>query len=365
MDVEKIRHFRCLQGRYYWQPSKTIADLGMTSEALGTDRGAAQDRARELNKQADELRVASRTGSNCSRPGSCGRLFTEYLASDEFKELKPKTQEGYSYEIGWIDADFSTTMVRALSPKVLKTYYKRLVKERSLSVAYHRLAIFRAVLSWGVSEDWIKHNPALDVRVKVPKKRAVVWTPAQMQTYLAKAAELGWGSIVAMIHVFDSIGQSPIDVRTLLRSSYANGRISVSRSKTGVKGAPIILFPEAIVALDAYLATQPAKLPTAPLFTNERTGEMWVASTLQHTHAAIRAAAKLPKELQMQDFRTTVQTEGGAAGGTVDELKGLARHLSRAAGEHYVHPDGRFVDSIQNKRLALRTAQGTDVVGGE
>ena len=115
------------------------------------------------------------------------------------------------------------------------------------------------------------------------------------------------------------------------------------------------------MALNAYLATQPGKLPTAPLFTNERTGEMWVESTLQHTHAKIRKAAGLPMELQLQDFRTTAQTEGGAAGGTVDELKGLARHLSRAAGEHYVHPDGRFVDSIQDKRLALRTAQAKAV----
>lgn len=358
MDTEKIRHLRLLGGRrYYWQPSKTVSDLGMTAEALGEDRAAAIARAKELNIQADELRAAARRGSNSARAGTVGRLFADYLSSDEFKDLKPRTQEGYVYETSWIEKEFAAVMARALSPKVLKTYYKRLLKERGLTVAYHRLAVFRTVLSWAVSEDWIKHNPALDVRVKTPKKRDVVWSQDQMETYLAQAAEMGWHSIVAMIHVFDSIGQSPIDVRTLLRGAYAAGRINVSRHKTGVKGAPILLFPQAIAALDAYLATQPAKLPTAPLFTNERTGEMWVASTLQHTHAAIRAAAGLPKRLQLQDFRTTVQTEGGAAGGTVDELKGLARHLSRAAGEHYVHPDGRFVDSIQGKRLALRTAK--------
>ncbi|HCE07487.1 MAG TPA: hypothetical protein DEQ40_02590 [Oxalobacteraceae bacterium] len=362
MDVEKIRHLRCLgQGRYYWQPSKTITDLGMAAEALGTDRAIARARATELNRQADELRAAHQAGSNSSRPGTVGRLFSDYRASDEFKDRKDRTREGYDYELGWIEKDFGTVMVRALTPKVLKTYYKRLVAERSVSVAYHRLGVFRLVLTWAVSEDWIKHNPALDVRVKLPKKREVVWTLDQMATYLAKAAELGWGSIVAMVHVFDSIGQSPIDVRTLLRGAYAGGRINVSRQKTGVKGGPILLFPEAVVALDAYLATQPAKLPTAPLFTNERTGEMWVESTLQHTHADIRAAAGLPKQIQMQDFRTTAATEGGASGGTVDELRALQRHSSRTAGEHYVLPDGRFVDSIQQKRLTLRTAAAKKV----
>ncbi len=68
----------------------------------------------------------------------------------------------------------------------------------------------------------------------------------------------------------------------------------------------------------------------------------------------IRRATGLPDELQLQDFRTTVQTEGGAAGGTVDELRGLARHATRSAGEHYVMPDARYVDSVQEKRLAHR-----------
>jgi hypothetical protein len=30
------------------------------------------------------------------------------------------------------------------------------------------------------------------------------------------------------------------------------------------------------------------------------------------------------------------------------------RHATRDAGEHYVHPDARFVESIQKKRLAHR-----------
>jgi site-specific recombinase XerC len=329
----------------------------MSAEALGTDRAAAEARARELNTQGDQLREAARMGSNSNRPGTVARLFTEYQASDEFAELKQRTRDSYTYEMGWIEKDLGGGMVRALSPKALKTYYKRLVKERSITVAYHRLAVFRAVLSWAVSEDWIKQNPALDVRVKMPKKRDVVWTLDQMETYLAQAAADGWHSIVAMVHVFDSIGQSPIDVRTLPRKAYAGGRISVARQKTGVKGAPIPLFPDAVAALDAYLSTQPAALPDAPLFRCETTGEMWGTSHLQHTHAKIRKAAGLPKELQLQDFRTSAATEGGAAGGTVDELRGLQRHSSRTAGEHYVHPDARFVESIQAKRLALRQAK--------
>jgi hypothetical protein len=333
----------------------------MTAEALGTDRGAAEARAKDLNRQADELRLAAARGSNCAKPGSVARLFLEYQRSDEYADLKPRTQGDYSYYMAKIETEFGKIMVRALSPKVLKTYYQRVRRQKGITWSYHIMATFRTVLTWGVSEDWIQDNPALKVRVKSPKKRDVTWTYEETLTYLAKAEELGWGSIVAMVHVFDSIGQSPVDVRTLPRSAYASGRIDVARQKTGVKGAPIELFPSAVAALDAYLATQPAKLPNAPLFACEKTGEMWGASHLQHTHADIRKAAGLRFELQLQDFRTTVQTEGGDAGATVDELRGLGRHASRSVGEHYVHPDVRFVDSVQQKRKALRAARGAAV----
>ena len=63
----------------------------------------------------------------------------------------------------------------------------------------------------------------------------------------------------------------------------------------------------------------------------------------------------------LQDFRTTVQTEGGAAGGTLDELRHLARHTTRDAGEHYVMPDARAVEAIQEKRLVLRDKEGIKV----
>jgi hypothetical protein len=146
----------------------------------------------------------------------------------------------------------------------------------------------------------------------------------------------------------------PVDVRTLVRKAYDGHSIDVTRAKTGVEDAPIPLFAEAKAELDAYLATQPSKLPNAPLFTHDRIGGMWNPSTLAKALGQIRKAAGLPKDLQLQDFRTTVQTEGGAAGGTVDELRGLARHSTRTAALHYVHPDTRYVEAIQENRVAYQ-----------
>jgi hypothetical protein len=130
---------------------------------------------------------------------------------------------------------------------------------------YHIMGSLQTCMSWGVSENWLDKNPALDVVVKSPAKRTVAWTPEQAASYIAKATELGWHSLAAMAWVYDSTAQSPIDVRLLKRGDYDGRGIGKPREKTGVSGAAIPLFPDAKVALDAYLATKPAMLPEVPL----------------------------------------------------------------------------------------------------
>lgn len=354
MGRDKIRHLIERSGRYFWQPSTTILALGLSAEALGSDPVGAERRAAELNVLADELRRLSKPGSNGPKPGSVSRLFRDYRVSEEFDYLKPRTQRDYVYYMEKIEIDMGHIMVRSLTPRVIKVHYRNVRNSRGITWAYHILATWRTLLSWGVSEDWLASNPALEVTMKSPKKRTQTWTPEQGEAYIKVAKDLGYDSIVAMVRVFDSIGQSPIDVRTLLRKCYDGRAIDVSRAKTGETGAPIPLFPKAVEALDEYLADQTAKLPDAPLFTNDEIGGMWNESTLGKVHRKIREAAKLPKELQLQDFRTTAATEGGAAGATRDELRGLLRHATGDASEHYVHPNHVYVENMQTKRLALR-----------
>jgi hypothetical protein len=345
---------------YYWNPSKTLRDLGMCPEALGTDVGAAHLRASQLNLLANEIRQATRIGQMPERPDSFSALCKAYKASDEFKDLKPRTRKDYAYYLEKTEMKFGRFSVGAITSKACKDYYKNVRAEKGITWAYHILATLRTILSWAVSEDWLEKNPALDVKMKSPGKRRVVWSPEQAEAYIAKARELGWVSVAVMARIFDSIGQSPVDVRTMLREAYNGTHISHARTKTGVTDAPIPLFPEARADLDAYLEAN-ARLPKAPIFLEDVRGVAWSENRLQRVHRAIRKAAGLPGYLQLQDFRTTALTEGGAAGGTVDELRGLGRHATRSVGEHYVITDPRFVESAQEKRLAYRNERSQKV----
>lgn len=359
MGTDRIRHLvdrRTTAGKrlFFWQPSKSLVDLGMSAEALGADEARARARAIELNAISDQIRNGVRDEGNDAKPGTLSRLFSNFKGSDEFAQLGQRTRKDYAYYIGKIEEELGHIMVRSITARGVKIYYQRVRRDRGVTWSYHILATLRAALTWGVTEDWISSNPALEVTIKSPPKRTVTWSAEQAEAYISKARELGWHSIAAMAQVFDSTAQSPIDVRTLKRGSYDGRTISNVRSKTGVTDAPIPLFPEAKRELDAYLATKPPGLPEAPLFTNDRIGSHWVYSTLCKIHNEIRTAAGLPKKLQLQDFRRTAQTEAGAAGATADEIRGLARHTTRSAAEHYVHPDARFVESAQAKRLEKR-----------
>src|SRR5437016_2687089 len=108
---------------YFWNPSKTIRALGMTAEALGKDVQAAKARAVILNNLADDLRRGSKPGDNGPRPGTLGLLVQSFKASEEFGDLKPRTQKDYAYYLGKIDAEFGHLPVMALTPLVIKTYY--------------------------------------------------------------------------------------------------------------------------------------------------------------------------------------------------------------------------------------------------
>jgi hypothetical protein len=155
-----------------------------------------------------------------------------------------------------------------------------------------------------------------------------------------------------------NVAQSPIDMRTMKRG---RNRIHHAREKTGVIDAPIPLFLETKAALDEYLAARP-KLPKAPMFIDEKDGQHVdgrPASKGPSQNKTCRWLARLTPALGLPADRPDPKLVTGQV--TVDEIGALARHTTREAGEHYVLPDARFVESAQNKRLALRNRKRAKV----
>lgn len=371
MGQDKIRHLRekTLTDKsiaFFWQPSKSVKKLGLVAEALGTDRALAEARARHLNKDADERRAnPGRSAGNGPAPGTIALLFAQYLKSVEvmgeagnpaLPGLKPRTQKDLRYYLDKVEREFGEVRVSAMTPKVIKTYYQRVARERGITWAYHIVWALRCALSWAVSENWIAGNPALQVEIKGPPKRTVQWSPDEAEAFLWHAIAGGWLSIAAGADLMDCTAQSPVDVWKLKAADYDGAAIvDEARAKTREDGARRLLWPNVKARLDAYLATRPPLHPGAPLLANDKTGTAWVESTRHKVFARIRKAAGLRPELQLQDFRRTAMTEARKAGATSIEVKNLVRHASERTQERYIQPDATFVDAAQAKRLKYRT----------
>lgn len=350
MGRDSVRHLlakRLSNGsvRYYWNPSATLRALGFVPEALGDDLRAAEDRARVLNQRADEARRERREGDNGPPPGSVLALIGAFQKSEDYADLKPRTQRDYDVWMREAGQTFGALPVAALSRKVCKEWVRAVREARGQAAAYHAGSVLRRLLSWAASEDWIKDNPALRLRLKAPQARSHVWTAEDRAAFATAATAQGWPSMALAVELAFCIGQSPVDVWGLKWSDYDGRAIASARDKTGAGGAPIPLFPELRAALDA--------LPRTSVFilVNEATGRPWIATSTRHkAFAAIRAAAGLPRHLQFADLRRTALTDLGAAGATDDEIRAVSRHKTRGVVAVYVRPDHRYVEAAQAKR---------------
>lgn len=375
MGQDRIRHFRKkpLKGgdiAYFWEPSATVKGLGLVAEALGTERTIAEARARQLNAMADEMRATpGRSAGNGPAPGTIALLLSQYLKSVEvmgepgnpaLPGLKARTQKDLRYYLDKVEREFGAVRVTGMTPKVVKTYYQRLARERGLTWAYHVIWALRCALSWAVSENWIALNPALQVEIKGPPKRTVQWKPEEAEAFLWAALLSGAWSIAVGADLMDCTAQSPVDIWKLRVKDYdGEAIIDEARAKTNQEGARRLLWPQTKARLDAYLESRPALHPEAPLLANDKTGIEWVEITRHKAFARIRKAAGLRHELQLQDFRRTAMTEARKAGASPIEVKNLARHASERTQERYVQPDSTFVDAAQEKRFKYRARRDT------
>ncbi len=184
------------------------------------------------------------------------------------------------------------------------------------------MANLRSVLSWAVSEDWIADDPALNVVVRSPPKRKVMWAPEQAEACIAKAKELALHPIAIMAVVFDCIGVSTVDCYTLKHGVYDGRAIDVTRTKTGVSGAP------SHCGRTSGTRWMPVSRRNPPNFRCTTVSQRPHRARMVTQHACEISCPLSGRPLGRQrtsnsrTFRRTAQTDAGAAGGTVDEIRG-------------------------------------------
>lgn len=352
--AEHVRHILTKQlsdgtRAFYWNPSRALRTRGFHVEALGNDWTAAATRALFLNAQADSvIKEQPRSGP---KSGTTGALIMAFQGSDEYSDLRPRTQKDYAVWLKEIDQTFGLFAIETMTKKTAKTWIKSVRKARGIAAAYHAGATLRRLMSFAEDEGEIATNPIIRIDLKAPDARKVAWTDAERLKFGKAAKRLGWPSMGLALELAYCIAQSPVDVWRLTWSQYDGKRIDTRRQKTDEGGAPIPLFPHVIKQLNALRPSPCDREGT--ILINEKTGVPWgLTSTRYKVFGTIRKAAGLRKELQFGDLRRTALTDLGAVGGTDDEIRGLSRHKTRGVVSVYVRPDSRYVEGAQRKRRA-------------
>jgi len=328
---------------WYWQPTKTLLEVGFIPRRLPDDLPAAIREAEVLNGKVDAWRRGA-PPPPAYRPDGLEALDAAFQKDEAFKSLADRTQADYCRNIKPAIAWAGDVAVTSITRRAVKEYHRGLAEDHGAATARNRLAALRRLLTFGADEEWIPKNPALALRLPTPTSRARVWTIAERDQFCTAAEAAGRPSMALAVMLGWCLGQRPADLRILAWSAYDGRTIRLRQGKTDQPVA-IPVLPE----LRALLARTP-KVGSTQMVVSETTKRPYQESAFQHLFAELRQKGGLPADLQFRDLRRTLATALGSAGCTDDQIRAITGHRTRAVVAVYVRPDDTYAEGAM-KRL--------------
>lgn len=175
------------KGRYIYRP---YAD----GKLLPERRLCAGDAKTSEVWEAYEAQVIQNAGA---RTDTFGWLAQRYTRSDQFRTLKPRTQQGYRRFHDVIIARnlrdgraFGAIAYADISPGAMRKYLDKRAQEGAPIAGNREAAFISAVFAWAYQRDYVKLNPCLGVRrnKEVPRKLYVTDVMYDFAYRLAEAA---------------------------------------------------------------------------------------------------------------------------------------------------------------------------------
>ena len=265
-------------------------------------------------------------------------LVDYYIGSEEFYNLKDNSKRSYrmliegalnlvlpGYNMSFGDLDTS---------RVDRGHVKDIIhlmrEQKSHHRALHTIKVLRLVWSVGMRNQKVKHNPFKDPRIKSVAPREVIWTDAQVKTFIDKCDEMGYHSLGTMALMCYQMCQRPGDIRQLTWDKYKDGMFIFKQEKTGTE-VIVPIAPPLAARLDQYHPSKDGTILICEL--NGKPYDRWWYAKLARK---VRAEAGLPKELRMGDLRRTGTTRLANNNCTEDELMSVTGHKSREVVSVYV-----------------------------
>lgn len=357
--------------RAYWEPTSEMRAAGMTNTRLSGTKVQIHGQAETLNRQWDAIKKSKAANiEDAPLPDSVAFWVRKYAGvvdqktravvrepSRKFRKLAPRTQKDYRYYLNdFFVVRFGVFPIKALTPKVIKTYYEATCDKRGDYFGYHLLIAMKAFFKWAASEEAVDENPARYIENYMPESRDQRWMPEQVDALCKKAVEMDRRSIMLAVRIADWIAQRPFDTRMLRWSNYDGSRlIDIKQSKKKRKVAPLPLPQYLIDLLDA------TPKESIYIIVSEGSKRPYSERGFDGVLADIRDKAGLPKDLQFRDFRRTAMTEGYDAGATDEQVRAFSAHANPSSMSPYrvlTETQGQVLMDKRLQHRAKRTNQG-------
>src|SRR5262245_8726981 len=277
-------------------------------------------------------------------------LLQAYQASEDFRQLAPRTQDDYKriiqQEIEQEYSDFPLSALTDIRSRGIFMEWRDRLALRSRRQADYAWTVLARVLSWSKDRGKITVNPCeRGGRVYRGNRVDKIWTDDDETAFLRSApAHLHLPLLLALW-----TGQRQGDLLRLPWSAYDGHRIRLRQSKTGARvsfkvGAPLK------AALDAAAKRSPLILVNSD-------GKPWTQDGFRASWRKAQAAAGIVG-VTFNDLRGTAVTRLALVGCTEAEIAAITGHALRDVRSildaHYLHRDPALADAAITK-LEART----------
>jgi hypothetical protein len=158
VTIVRVKGFQIFRDRYsHWRcyHRETGTRIDLKAAPLGTAAFFA-----ECTRIAA---LAEALGAEKEKPGTLGRLITDYRSSPVFQDLAPRTRADYQTHFDYLQPIGDTPLVRFDRPLVVRIRDKA-AASRGRHFANYMKATLSVVFTWGRERGYIADNPASGIK---------------------------------------------------------------------------------------------------------------------------------------------------------------------------------------------------------
>jgi len=339
-----IRYFTKRPGkngtkRYFWQPSKELADAGWKLTRLPDNYTDAVAEAQRINAAVDEWRAGLIKSPVTERPGTLSALWANYKNSRFWRDLSPKTQ--YLYGLNWktIEAWAGDAPVKSITAKSVQIFYEKLLATGKPAKAGTIIRTLRLLMTHAERENWIPKgsNPAANPGIKYKAKRQEIWSEDDVTAFVAQADKMDHFGVGTAVLINAWMGQRKMDLLSLSVKDYRDGVIQIRQSKTGANvDLPVDLIPQLKERIAAQIERNRKHSLVGTLIQDSK-GRPYTEYTFTHIVQDIREQAQKHhptlKGKTFKNLRHTAVVRLAEAGAEVTRITSVSGHSLGSANQ--------------------------------